>query len=76
MAYFSLVVKGNRFQAAKAASDRGIAFAFKREVKYGDTVGSSPASQRDKIRLWMDEEVQVNTPLPIGTLLTYKEHNE
>lgn len=80
MTYFSLVVKGNKFQAAKAASDRKIAFAFESETNE-HTIGLSPGSQRQKIYKWSQENIQYeggsaihNPPYPIGALLIWSEH--
>ena len=68
----SLIVKGNKFEAARAAAARGIAFAFVREVKGFQTVGLSSEAQRDKIASWFGE-APLEAPFPIGTLLHYHE---
>jgi hypothetical protein len=69
----SLIVKGNKFQAARAAADRGIGFAFVREVKHGDsveTVGRCGSDQRDKVVRWFAEG-SMQAPFPVGTLLLF-----
>jgi hypothetical protein len=71
----SLIVKGDKFQAARAAADRGIGFAFVREVRHEgtvETVGLSGSEQRDKIVRWFGEGT-MQAPFPIGTLLLYTE---
>ena len=52
MAYLSLIVKGDKFQAARAAADRGIGFAFVRQVDgeiASETVGKASPELRDKV---------------------------
>jgi hypothetical protein len=71
----SLIVKGNKFQAARAAADRGIYFCFVREVRHEgtvETVGLSGSEQRDKIARWFGEG-SMRAPFPAGTLLLYTE---
>ena len=36
----ALAVKGNRYQAERAAESRGISFAVQRESRYGETIAS------------------------------------
>jgi hypothetical protein len=71
----SLIVKGDKFQAARAAADRGIYFCFVREVRHEgtvETVGLSGSEQRDKIVRWFGEGT-MQAPFPVGTLLLFTE---
>lgn len=61
-----LIVKGDRFQAAKASADRGIPFVFEEEMK-GQTVGLSKASE-NVLNEWLSE-LPHGPPFPVGALL-------
>ena len=76
MSTLSLIVKGDKFQAAKAASARGIPFVFSHEVRtklHGrtETVGKVGDQFKDVVRAWYHEEN--SAPFPIGTLLAWSE---
>ncbi|MEM4360098.1 MAG: hypothetical protein QXT45_06180 [Candidatus Bilamarchaeaceae archaeon] len=60
-----LVVKGNKFVAARAAADRGIPFVFDRELR-GETTGYTTVSER-KLNEWFIESVE--PPYKSGDLL-------
>lgn len=55
MTYLSLIVKGNKFQAARAAADRGIPFAFVRETAWGETVGKANYMAEPQVAAWFNE---------------------
>lgn len=70
----SLIVKGDRFQAARAAADRGIPLAFSHEVRDSGpclTVGRSSASV-DALNRWVCEAPH-SAPFPVGSLLYWSE---
>jgi hypothetical protein len=50
----TIIVKGNRHAAARAAADRGIPFAFLREVD-GWTVGDAGDAHLDAVAAWLAE---------------------
>lgn len=62
-------VKGNRYQASRAASDRGIPFAFTNEHD-GITTGLAPTHYVENVMAWFCEEPRT-APFPIGTCLHY-----
>ena len=71
---YTLVVKGNKFQAAHAAGERGIPAAFLRETAT-DTILATRANV-SSLAAWLAE----HNPLvpgygfPDGTLLIYSHH--
>jgi hypothetical protein len=65
----SLIIKGNRFQAARAAADRGVALAFARETRWNETIGTAPNSAYDKVVEWFGEDAW--EPPKVGSLLCY-----
>jgi hypothetical protein len=71
-----LIIKGNRFQAAKAAADRGIGFAFIAERYDGRTIGEANLSAT-KANEWLCEtgiaEVVPGLGYPVGSLLYWSE---
>ncbi len=70
---FELTIKGHRFQAAGAAADRGIAFAFGYEKDFGPeikTVGRANAYRTD-LDKWARSTL-LSKDLP-GALLDYSE---
>ena len=69
-----LIVKGNRYQAARAAADRGIPFAFVRETN-NETVGLTAEIKFTEVSQWFGEAPS-HAPFPIGTLLLYTEQND
>ncbi len=72
----SLVVKGDRFQAAQSAAERGIPFAFVRELsRWNETVGRVPVSFRLGVMRWFGESNGA-APFPAGTLLHFSEISE
>lgn len=74
MSYISCIVKGNGFQATKAASDRGIPFTFQTENKSQQTVGIVDVQFYEEIVAWFTETG--NAPFPIGSLLFYTTHGK
>jgi hypothetical protein len=68
-----LLVKGSKFDAAKAASDRGIPFVFVEEIRnapvYLETIGKVDKRFADKVSAWFTEPG--DAPFPEGTLLYY-----
>lgn len=72
-----VIVKGDKFAAARAASARGLPFAFKKESIYaGDwtTIGLVGVQWEDVVRAWFSEPAQ--PPYPEGTCLFYNEVDE
>lgn len=70
----SLIVKGDRFQAARAAADRGIPLSYVREIRDSGptlTVGRSSASV-DALNQWVCEAPHA-APFPVGSLLYWSE---
>src|SRR2546430_233582 len=64
----SLIVKGNRFQAAQAAAERGIPAVFKVETK-GETVLLVGEQHEEAVARWFTEPDVV--PYPVGACLFY-----
>lgn len=73
MATLNLIVKGNKHEAAKAASDRHVPFAFTQELRaVGYTLGRANASYVDLIAQWFNEPIPERPePYPVGALLHY-----
>lgn len=70
-----VIVKGNRFQAARAAADRGIPFVFKQAHQtLSETVGYIPETYRDNVAQWLCEPG--TAPYPVGTCLFYSEESK
>lgn len=69
------IIKGDKFQAAKAAADRGIPFVFDHELPgpvVSETRGDVPSSYHDKVAEWYCEDSYHQMGgYPIGTLLFY-----
>jgi hypothetical protein len=62
-----LIVKGDKFQAARAAADRGFPFAFEHEaLSPATTVGVTDATI-DALNTWVCEDTV--SPFPVGSLL-------
>lgn len=68
-----LIVKGNRYEAAKAASARNVPFVFERETKYNETIGFTGSQQWDRVASWFLEDIGLNPPYMLGSLLHYSE---
>ncbi len=66
-----LIIKGNRFDAAKAASARNIPLVFKRETTT-ETIGITGAAFYACITAWFLEDIG-QAPFPCGSLLHYAE---
>ncbi len=78
-----LIVKGDRETAVKAASDRGIPFEFRNEIKPKDlypeftTVGLTSECYLEKVSKWFVEDISHASPwgngqgYPVGSLLHY-----
>lgn len=73
--YLSLIIKGNRFQAAKAAAKRGVPMTFVLETLNGETVGRASIEHMDAIRAWYGETcgTQFTDGRLIGDLLLWSE---
>jgi hypothetical protein len=75
MALFVLI-KGNKFEVAKACADRGIPFAFKFEHypwkagKFVETSGLVPSDYHAEIASWFISAPH-EAPFPVGTVLHY-----
>jgi hypothetical protein len=64
------IIKGSRFEAAKAAADRGVPLVFIREVG-NDTVGKTEADE-NILNKWFCED-DPRAPFPVGSLLLWFE---
>jgi hypothetical protein len=51
----ALAVKGNRYQAERAAESRGIPFAVQRQSLYGETIGVTTMEHLELVRAWHGE---------------------
>jgi hypothetical protein len=74
----NLVIKGGRFEAARAAANRAIPLVFVREVATGfltTTVGRTGEEQIEKVARWLAEvgveACEAGSGFPAGTLLIY-----
>ena len=65
-----LIVKGDKFQAAKAAADHGVPFVFMDEITGRSTLGSTTVDV-DTLNNWFCETIEA--PYPAGTLLWWGE---
>lgn len=83
--YLTAVVKGERYQVARAAAERGIQVAFVREVRVPfaqhtlvETVIRADVSQHMALLAWFGERPPLSpfVGYPIGTLLIISEHRE
>lgn len=72
-AYISMVVKGDRFVAGKAASARRIPFSFVCETRHNETVGRVGVEYAEDVRNWFDERIAQTNP---GDLLLFSVHAE
>lgn len=70
-----VIVKGNRFDAAREAAKRGIPFVYRREGnERRETVGMVPMDFAPAVREWFHESpVLQKAPFPVGTVLTFSE---
>ena len=66
----SVIVKGNRYTAARVAAERGIPFAFQAEHRNGqETVGLVSEEYEDKVIDWFI--AHITPPFPDGACLFY-----
>lgn len=65
----SLIVKGNRFAAARAAADRRIPAVFVRETK-GETILHVGEQFERDVGEWFNADVH-GAPYPVGALLAW-----
>ena len=69
-----VLVKGDKHQAALAAAERGIPFAFVDEWHHAEgaqqTYGNVPDSYWDQVTKWFCEPPR-DAPFPVGTCLHY-----
>ena len=64
----ALAVKGNRYQAERAAENRGISFAVQGESRYGETIGVTAMEHLELVRAWHGENVgSSDAALTIGS---------
>lgn len=65
-----LIIKGNKFQAARAAADRGFRFVFENETDAPvNTVGVTVDGTVESLNKWVCEDTEA--PFPIGSLLLW-----
>lgn len=67
----NLIVKGTRFEAARAASARGVPFVFVNSTRHGETVGVTSDTFWHSIAAWFAEDVAAKPPYAAGSLLHY-----
>ena len=65
---YNVIIKGTRWEAARAAADRGIPLVFVRE-SCGQTHGLANSTV-DELNKWICE-AQHHAPFPAGTLLLW-----
>ena len=71
--HLTVVVKGDKFHAARAAADRGIPFAFVTETDR-ETVGRIPYVYLDCVAAWFASDADHGAPYPVGSCLIYSIH--
>lgn len=76
----SLIIKGNRRQARRAADVHGVAITIVREVKRdgkltGETVAMTVNEFSPQVIQWFGEQSATEAPYPIGALLLYSHLN-
>lgn len=64
----NLIVKGNRFDAAKAASAHSVPMVFVRETAT-ETIGVTSDCEWDRVADWFNEDD--SAPYPLGSLLFF-----
>lgn len=64
-----VVIRGNRFEAARAAADRKIGLAFDRELRPNETTGRVGDHNHAALLAWFSEPGEA--PFPVGTLLFF-----
>jgi hypothetical protein len=69
MKCITVLVKGNRYEAARHAAIRRIPFAFQSE-KFNETTGHVPVTYEQEVRKWFGEDL--SAPFPIGTCLWFR----
>ena len=68
----SLIIKGNRRQARRAAAARGVEGIYNvRETTYGEVVCLAHQCHAQQIYKWFGESTALQAPFPTGTLLLY-----
>lgn len=76
MGTISLIIKGDRRQATKAAADRGVPFDFRNEIGRAgcnpETVGLTSDDYSEEVLAWY-QEPPAQAPYPVGTLLVWSE---
>jgi hypothetical protein len=73
MTIYHLLIKGDRFQAARAAADRGIPAAFVREqINRSETIVRTSGDYM-KIATWFNEAAPHRGPFPVGTLIYFNQ---
>jgi len=65
----SLIVKGNRREAAIAAAKHGIPLRVIRQTRWNETVGQAPSAAYSQVVLWFGEDA-ASAP-KTGSLLSY-----
>lgn len=71
-----LIVKGNRYEAAQAATRHRIPFVFCRETAYGETCGITSARFWSDVSGWFIKDATHKAPYAVGALLHYNEVSE
>lgn len=70
MEYIVVLVKGDKYEAARHAAMRGVPFAFDHETKFRETVGHVPPTYEGEVRKWFGEDAE--RPYPVGTCLFFR----
>lgn len=75
----TLVIKGDRVAAEKSAQKHDVAFTFRDVLDHGtysETIGFAPEEDRTKIVAWYQEDLGIESPYPLGSLLHYSTTQE
>lgn len=66
-----LIIKGNRAEAEREASERAIPVKVLKELSPNETICEAPAEYWERVSQWFNADVGRQAPYPIGSLLHY-----
>ena len=71
----SVIVKGSRFQAAQAATNRQLPMAFVSQTDNNETIGHIGDQFNDRVVRWYLEDIRAEPGkgFPVGSLLHYQQ---
>lgn len=72
---FSVIVKGSRFDSARAAAARGIGLVYVRETRPNAETLALTGASLDALQRWLGEAPHA-APYPCGALLHFSEVSE